>query len=73
MTGAYFSFTACHRCGEIFGFNPDLVPAITQNGASYPICRDCAKILNALRVKMGQTPLAISSLAYEPTEHIGPL
>jgi hypothetical protein len=58
----------CINCSRIFGFNPHKVPSIRLNGTKEPICRDCIKDLNAVRVAHGVPEWTIHPDAYEPVD-----
>ena len=58
----------CVSCSRIFGFNPHKVPSIRLNGVREPVCQDCVKDLNAVRVTRGMPAWEIHPDAYEPVD-----
>jgi hypothetical protein len=60
----------CFGCGRIFSFNPNKVPSITPPGRSQrePICENCVRRVNPMRVKNGLAPIEILPGAYEASE-----
>ncbi len=56
------SFTApCLCCGRVFSFHPNKVPSI--NGQ--PICEDCVKKANPIRIAEGLPPITYAPDAYK--------
>jgi len=47
----------CHRCGKLFGFNPQSVPTV----ADRPLCRQCIEVFR----KAGTPEIVIEPGAYE--------
>ena len=74
--GYYFATGTCLLCGEIFNFNPHLVPSIpigengkpAIDGTRQPVCRACAESMNLARRGNGLPLFVITDAAYEPTE-----
>jgi len=65
----------CGLCGKQFYSNPHLVPCfpclngkLSPKGTKEPVCEDCFKWTNEIRVKNGLPPNTISPLAYEAAE-----
>jgi hypothetical protein len=71
----YQAFGRCWSCGNLFGFNPHLVPSvpvdpvsnqIAEHGVRQPICRTCAERANVNR-QASELPLwNASDEAYGP-------
>jgi hypothetical protein len=58
----------CAFCGNLFDFNPHLVPVLVIDGMREPVCRECIEHANPMRIKLGLEPIAILPGAYEPEE-----
>lgn len=66
----------CIRCGQLFSYNPELVPSIRlnakrqpdPNGTREPICKECVERVNPLRIKNGLDPIVILDGAYDAQE-----
>jgi hypothetical protein len=58
----------CIFCGDIFDFNPNLVPSLVIDGEREPVCRACIEQANPMRVELGLEPITILPGAYEPEE-----
>jgi hypothetical protein len=58
----------CIGCGQIFTFNPDLVPSVRIDGEREPICQNCVDHANVNRVSKGLEPIIPHSQAYDPQE-----
>jgi len=64
---AYMFVTGyCYGCKNIFSFNADFVPSIRIEGEKEPICEECMKRTNVVRVEKGLSPHPIHPQAYEP-------
>ena len=71
-----FATSACVGCGNLFTYNPTLVPSIRVNaqgkpdpsGSAEPICRTCVERANPERIKNGLPPIFILTGAYQGEE-----
>jgi hypothetical protein len=63
---ALVAFSPCFGCGQVFSFNPDLVPSIDYEGAKRPICQECVDRINPVRIKMGNPLIVPLPGAYDP-------
>ena len=70
------AMSPCIGCGQVFSYNPDLVPSIRlnaqgqpdPNGSREPICQSCVERVNPKRIANGLQPIVILPGAYEPEE-----
>jgi len=62
------AFGACICCGQLFSFNPDRVPSVIVRGEREPVCEDCMRAANKLRISRGERPHEILVGAYEESE-----
>ena len=58
----------CLVCRQVFSFNPVKVPSFRVDGTKEPVCRECIKQANELRIKNGVEPFIIPADAYEACE-----
>ncbi len=69
----------CVNCGQLFSFNPYLVPSVRvsrkdgrwvpdPNGSREPMCGDCVTIANRKRREAGVPQIKVLPGAYEPQE-----
>lgn len=65
MTGAMFAYAICFACGDVFGFNPDLVVCLNRR----PICEACVRQLNELRAEQHEPSVWVHPDAYRVVEH----
>jgi hypothetical protein len=67
---AYMSaISPCFGCGQVFSYNPELVPSIRdEKGVRQPVCRDCIDRANPKRIANGLEPIVPLPGAYEPQE-----
>jgi hypothetical protein len=57
----------CIGCGNVFSFNPVLVPSCSAvTGKREPICADCVERVNPMRIANGLEPIVPHRDAYEP-------
>jgi len=66
MSGYAMVYSPCFGCGQMFGYNPHLVPSIRVNGVREPVCRNCLETANKRREANGDKPHPIKPGAYEP-------
>lgn len=75
MSGMIFCYGPCYGCGQVFGFNPDLVPSIridadtgevAPTGVRQPVCGMCVARANPARAANGVPPIVVAPGAYEP-------
>ena len=66
MPGYVNCIGPCFSCGEIFSFNPMLVPSLHYAGARRPICLACVERANPRRRKAGLPLIVPLSGAYDP-------
>lgn len=62
--GYAFCLGECCCCGKRFTFNPVRVPSLRVKGEREPVCEDCIREANHIRVEKGLTPLEYSKDAY---------
>ena len=55
----------CFSCGNLFSYNPNLVPSLTINGEREPFCLSCVEAANPTRIKNGLAPIVPAAGAYE--------
>ncbi len=65
--GYYFATGHCIGCGQLFTFDPELVPSVRVAGVRKPICRACVERVNPERERNGLEPIRPLPGAYEPT------
>ena len=59
----------CIGCGEIFAFNPVRVPSSSAvTGQREPICAQCVRRINPMRIANGLEPIIPHPEAYEPCD-----
>ena len=58
----------CYSCGNLFNYNPNLVPSITIDGERQPFCLNCVEAANPVRIQNGLLPIVPLPGAYEPCE-----
>ena len=63
--GYVFATSACIGCGQLFPYNPNLVPSIRINGVREPICQGCVARANPERKAKGLDPIPVMPGAYE--------
>jgi len=70
--GYVIAHAGCCACGNVFSFNPNLVPSIRMtaghpdpNGQREPVCEPCVKRANVQRAKNNIPPIEILPGAYE--------
>lgn len=68
MSGYMFASAPCIGCGNVFSFNPDLVPSVRINGVREPICQSCVDRVNPQRKAKGLPPIVPAPGAYSPQE-----
>lgn len=66
--GFVFMTTVCFGCGNVFNCHPNLVPSIRVEGHRQPICAECVKRANPLRIRNGLDPIVPPPGAYQPTD-----
>jgi hypothetical protein len=68
--GYALCFSTCARCGQIFGFNPHLVPSVraTPDGPRLPLCEACVRWANPRRKAKGLAEIEVRPGAYRPLE-----
>ena len=66
--GYVFAMGGCFRCGQLFTFNPNLVPSIRVQGERQPVCLACVNEVNPLRVKNGLQPIVPLPGAYQEAD-----
>lgn len=78
----YLVVGRCFACGNVFTFNPHLVPSVPIDpmtklppdvgktdpvrAVREPLCERCVSILNRRRAEEGREPLIVLAGAYEP-------
>jgi len=67
MSGT-FALGPCWACGNLFAFNPELVPSIVVDEVRQPLCLDCVGRANALRREQGQPVIVPLPGAYGVAE-----
>jgi hypothetical protein len=77
---SYFATGPCCLCGDVFSFNPELVPSIpvdedgriTPEGVKRPICAECVGLINGLRTEFAQPLIRVAPGAYGVAEGFPP-
>ena len=64
--GVVWAMSPCAGCGQLFSYNPLLVPSITIKGSREPICHGCVVRVNPRRAANGLPPIVPLPGAYEP-------
>ncbi len=59
--GYVFMTSACGQCGQLFSYNPHLVPSLND----VPFCEACILAANPLRIANGLEPITPHPQAYE--------
>jgi hypothetical protein len=62
------AISPCWSCGQVFSYNPDLVPSIPIDGVRQPICGKCVERANPRRIENGLEPIEVLPGAYEEQE-----
>lgn len=55
----------CFGCHRLFSYNPLRVPSVPYQGTKHPICLECVKRANPLRVANGLPEIVPLPDAYE--------
>lgn len=60
----------CFGCKRTFTFNPNKVPSIRDpnTGSKEPVCENCVKKANPLRIANGLEPIRVLPGAYDMCE-----
>lgn len=66
--GVVVVISPCIGCQLPFSYHPHLVPSVVVKGQREPVCEDCVRNANPLRIANGLEPIAILPGAYEPCE-----
>lgn len=61
-----FVLGECFGCKTLFTFNADFVPSIPIDGVREPVCAECVKRANPMRIANGLDPIYVHPDAYEP-------
>jgi hypothetical protein len=66
---AYVFITSeCFGCGQTFSYHPNKVPSIYHQGARRPICAECVKRVNPMRIQNKLEPIVPMPGAYDAAD-----
>lgn len=63
--GVYTFNGICFCCGKHFSFHPNKVPVVIIDDVKQPVCEDCVKKVNPMRIAKGLPPITYESDAYK--------
>jgi hypothetical protein len=67
--GYVMATSPCIGCGNVFSYNPVRVPSCSAvTGKREPICLDCVRRVNPMRIKNGLEPIMLHPDAYDACE-----
>lgn len=66
--GYVTAFGVCCVCGNVFSFNPHLVPSVRINNVREPMCKQCIDEANHARLIRKEQPIEVRNGAYEPMD-----